>query len=83
MQDQWRLDNDPFDSARKYLDEHGAKSCISILEDVIGQPGTQALAFQVKDLVREWAPHTQELALDSTCECRVFSIVKLIFTKQL
>ena len=46
----------------------GSDACLEILDEVQGEPGTHSLAFQVTDLMREWAPHTQELGLDSTCK---------------
>ncbi|HEV7737448.1 MAG TPA: hypothetical protein VGO47_08785 [Chlamydiales bacterium] len=68
VQEQWRFEDDPFESAQKYLAEAAAesKSCIQPL-DVIAPAGTRALAFYITDFTREWAQYTQELALDSTC----------------
>jgi hypothetical protein len=52
----------------EYLHKKGADACLEILDDVIAEPGTQSLAFQVTDIMHEWAPFSQELGLDSTCK---------------
>jgi hypothetical protein len=78
VQDRWRYDVDPFQSACKYLAEIGTETCVKSLNNVVAQPGTRALGFQITDFVRELAPHAQEVALDSTCiihfdmECNPF-----------
>ena len=62
----WRFANDPFDSARQFLTQHGSNHHVSVLE-VEQVPGMKALAFQVDDFMSAWAANTQELAMDSTC----------------
>ncbi len=65
--EEWKLDDDPIKSARKFILERGEEHGIAPL-DVPAEPGTEVLAFQVTDFVEEWAKNTQELAMDSTCE---------------
>jgi len=79
VQRHWRLSDNPFQSAHEYLKKQGADASLEILEDVVGVPGTESLAFQVTDLMREWSSHTQELALDSTCECSSIPLYIVIF----
>lgn len=62
----WRFSDDPFQSAHLFLSRSGQRNHVSILE-VEHEPGVKALAFQVNDFLAEWALHTQELAMDSTC----------------
>lgn len=63
----WRLADSPLESARKFVQERGKDHHIAML-DVEAEPGTKVLAFYVTDFVGAWAQHTQELAMDSTCE---------------
>ena len=63
----WKLAPDPVESAREFIRRNEHEHNVALL-DVIAQPGTQVLAFEVKDFMREWARNTQELAIDSTCE---------------
>lgn len=65
---EWRLADTPLASARKFIETNSEMEFISLL-DVEAEPGTEALAFYVTDFVEGWAKHTQELAMDSTCEC--------------
>lgn len=64
---EWRLADDPLDSAREFIAKRGKECHIATL-DVPEQPGTRVLAFQVTDFMKEWATNTQELGMDSTCE---------------
>lgn len=66
--DEWRLADNPIDSARKFLERDGESLYVKVL-DVAAEPGTEVLAFEVTDFMKEWAKHTQELAMDSTCKC--------------
>ncbi|KAJ2990392.1 hypothetical protein NUW54_g8481 [Trametes sanguinea] len=61
----WRLDNDPFVSARKFIEARGADYKI-VLMDIKPEPGTRVLGFYIQDFMDAWATHTQELAMDST-----------------
>ncbi|RDX44376.1 hypothetical protein OH76DRAFT_1487106 [Lentinus brumalis] len=63
--DEWKLDPDPLESARKYLEMNSSEHHVALL-DVPAAPGTRVLAFQVTDFVRVWGSRTQELAMDST-----------------
>ncbi|KIJ52336.1 hypothetical protein M422DRAFT_156450 [Sphaerobolus stellatus SS14] len=65
VQDQWLYADDPYESAQAYLQQAGPEMHLEQL-NVQAQPGTRSLGFQVSDLVAEWGPHTQELAMDST-----------------
>ncbi|KAJ3473316.1 hypothetical protein NLI96_g13052 [Meripilus lineatus] len=49
----------------KFILEDGKDHQVKAL-DVLPEPGTQAMAFQVVDFIKAWAPNTQELAMDST-----------------
>lgn len=69
--EQWRLDPDPIKSAQKFISDRGDEHQIAKL-DVAAVPGTQVVAFQVKDFVEIWAKNTRELAMDSTCEIDCF-----------
>ena len=62
----WRLDPDHLQSAQKFILENGAKYHVMHL-DIIAEPDTQVFAFQVTDFMSDWAVHTQELGMDSTC----------------
>ncbi|KAI9057367.1 hypothetical protein FKP32DRAFT_1689206 [Trametes sanguinea] len=62
---EWRLSDTPLSSARKFLHERGTEFNICAL-NIKEEPGTEVLAFYVKDFVEEWARHTQELGIDST-----------------
>lgn len=66
-QEDWLLDQDPVKSARIFLEEKGDEHFVSLL-DVAAEPGTEVVAFQVTDFVKNWAIKTEELAMDSTCE---------------
>jgi hypothetical protein len=66
VQEHWRFCENPFESARNFV-ENAKDGCVATLNDVQAQPGIQAFGFQVTDFMCEWAPKTQELALDSTC----------------
>lgn len=63
----WKLDSNPLESAKKFLIENGDTHNVALL-DVLDEPGTEVVAFQVTDLMSSWAAHTQELGMDSTCE---------------
>ena len=65
--EEWRLADDPIDSARTFLEREGESMHVAVL-DVTPEPGTEVLAFEVTDFMNEWAQHTQELAMDSTCK---------------
>ena len=62
----WRRDSDTFVSAQKFILEDGKDHQVKVL-DVLPEPGTQAMAFQIVDFMQAWASNTQELAMDSTC----------------
>ncbi|GJE92122.1 hypothetical protein PsYK624_082750 [Phanerochaete sordida] len=62
---EWSFAKDPLESAREFILRHGDEHFIKLL-DVVAAPGTQVLAFEVSDFIDEWAPHCQELAMDST-----------------
>ncbi|OSC99965.1 hypothetical protein PYCCODRAFT_1342865, partial [Trametes coccinea BRFM310] len=62
---EWRLSDTPLASARKFLEERGEEFNVRAL-DIKEEPGTEVVAFYVKDFVNEWARNTQELGLDST-----------------
>ncbi|KAJ3473466.1 hypothetical protein NLI96_g12987 [Meripilus lineatus] len=49
----------------KFILEDGRDHQVKAL-DVLPEPGTQAMAFQIVDFMQAWAPNTQELAMDST-----------------
>lgn len=66
----WKLDPNPLESAKKFVTENGDTHNVALL-DVLSEPGTEVVAFQVTDFMSEWAEHTQELGMDSTCELRV------------
>ena len=66
-QESWLLDEDPVVSARKFLKTKGEESFVSILK-VEAEPGTEVLAFQVNNLIKECATRTLELGMDSTCK---------------
>ncbi|KAI0672613.1 hypothetical protein C8Q78DRAFT_990991 [Trametes maxima] len=66
----WRLANTPFRSAEKWLEEKGEQHHVKCLP-IEPEPGTEVLAFYVTDFCEAWSAHTQELAMDSTCEPRV------------
>ena len=63
----WRFDPDPYVSACKYVEEKGEENHICDMH-IEAEPGTRAFGFYIKDFVEAWAVHTQELAMDSTCE---------------
>ena len=65
-QQEWKLDDDPLESAQKFLKTKGTENNVALL-DVPAVPGTKVLAFQCVDIMKAWATHTQELAMDSTC----------------
>ncbi|KAI9068628.1 hypothetical protein FKP32DRAFT_1561305 [Trametes sanguinea] len=62
---EWRLGGTPMESARTFLEERGDEFNVCPME-VEAEPGTEVMAFYVKDFVEEWAAHTQELGMDST-----------------
>ncbi|KAJ8469947.1 hypothetical protein ONZ51_g8667 [Trametes cubensis] len=62
---EWRLGDTPMESARTFLRERGDEFHVCAL-DVEAEPGTEVLAFYVKDFIEEWAVNTQELGMDST-----------------
>lgn len=64
----WKLDKDPVASAKMFIAQKGGQEHIAAL-DVRPEPGTECVAFYVTDFVEGWAENTQELAMDSTCEC--------------
>ncbi|KAF8577145.1 hypothetical protein K439DRAFT_1649156 [Ramaria rubella] len=66
VQNRWRFCDSPFESALKYLCTQGPDACLGLLDIVTAETGTEALSFQVTDLLRECTPFTQELAMDST-----------------
>ncbi len=66
--DEWRLADNPIDSARKFLEREEQSMHVKVL-DVTPEAGMEVLAFEVTDFMDEWAHHTQELAMDSTCTC--------------
>jgi hypothetical protein len=74
IQNKWHFSDNPFESAQEYLHNQGSEMCLEILDDVISEPGTKSLAFQVTDIMQEWAPFTQELGLDSTCIVCLFNL---------
>lgn len=47
--------------------ENGTKRSLQLLTNIATPECTQALAFYVEDLMREWAAYSQEVAMDSTC----------------
>ncbi|KAJ2970013.1 hypothetical protein NUW54_g12830 [Trametes sanguinea] len=63
--EEWRLADNPFASARKFVQERGEKHHIKMLE-IEAEPGTEVLAFYVMDFIAAWGRNTQELAMDST-----------------
>ncbi|PCH36008.1 hypothetical protein WOLCODRAFT_81724 [Wolfiporia cocos MD-104 SS10] len=63
---EWRRANDPLESARRFIEEKGDEYQVRLL-DLEEVPETKVLAFEVTDSMKEWADHTQELAMDSTC----------------
>ncbi|PCH44631.1 hypothetical protein WOLCODRAFT_50308, partial [Wolfiporia cocos MD-104 SS10] len=62
---EWRRADDPLESARRFIEENGDEYQVKLM-DVKAALATKVLAFQVVDFVKEWAEHTQELAMDST-----------------
>ncbi|KAI0676271.1 hypothetical protein C8Q78DRAFT_1073099 [Trametes maxima] len=62
---EWRLAPTPLASAEKFLELKGAQYNVERLM-IEAEPGTELVAFYVKDFVKAWGPHTQELAMDST-----------------
>ena len=64
---EWLRDKDPIKSACLWLAEHSNEHGIEIL-DLEVEPGTQVLAFYVRDFVLEWASRTNIFLTDSTCE---------------
>ena len=65
--EEWKLADDPFESARRFIEERGDEHNVALL-DVPEEPGTRVVAFQVTDFMRVWAKNTQELGMDSTCK---------------
>ena len=65
-QDYWKLDPDPLESARKFIRKNSATHHVALL-DIEQVPGAEVVAFEVSDFMADWAPHTQELGMDSTC----------------
>lgn len=63
---EWRLADTPLASAEKFLKDKGEKHGVERME-VEPEPGTEVVAFYVKEFISGWAAHTQELAMDSTC----------------
>ncbi len=63
---EWRLADDPLESARTYVKQNAQDAHVALL-DIQPEPGTEVLAFEVTDFIATWAKHTQELAMDSTC----------------
>ena len=63
----WKLDSNPLESAKKFITKNSDTHNVALL-DVLQEHGTEVVAFQVTDMVSHWAPHTQELGMDSTCK---------------
>ena len=63
----WLHNKDPIISAHLWLAENSNENGIEIL-DLEVEPGTQVLAFYVRDFVLEWASRTNIFLTDSTCE---------------
>lgn len=63
---EWKLNDDPVESARQFIKDQGAQHRVALL-DVQAVPGTKVMAFQVTDFMDAWAAQTKELAMDSTC----------------
>ncbi|KAI0671341.1 hypothetical protein C8Q78DRAFT_991023 [Trametes maxima] len=66
--EEWRLADNPLESAREFVHRNGAKYQIKELK-VDPEPGMETFSFYVTDFMEEWGQHTQELAMDSMCEC--------------
>jgi len=58
---------DPIESTQTYLEKHGAKDNIKLLE-MPEIKGAKTLAFVVNDFVQEWVQYTDTFLVDSTCE---------------
>ena len=78
-QQEWKLADDPLESARKFIETKGDQYNVALL-DVPAVPGTKVIAFQCTDIVDAWATHTQELAMDSTCGKTLISISYSTYT---
>lgn len=63
---QWRLADDPVESAEIFLKTKGEEEGVVHME-IKPEPGTEVVGYYVKDFIERWAVHTQELAMDSTC----------------
>ena len=58
----WKLDANPLESARKFILRNRDTHHVDLL-DVLAEPGTEVVAFQVTDFMSEWAANTQELGM--------------------
>lgn len=68
--DEWGLVSTPLESTHKFITDKGNEYHIKTL-NVEAEPGTEVLAFYITDFIEGWAEHTQELAMDSTCENKI------------
>lgn len=62
----WKLDADQVVSAQKLVEREAGKEVelIALREE----PGTAAIAFALKEPMKEWAHETAEIAFDGTCK---------------
>ena len=70
---EWYHDPEPIKSACIYLENHGAKERIKLLNLPVIE-GAQTLAFIIDDFVEDWAQNTETLLVDSTCEYNLVTI---------